>query len=130
MDKLAPDIRKRASVREKYLNKLDNPKNLTVPFRNYQELSAYYIFPVVLKDGTSTKRDKLRNYLAEKGIQTSVHYPPAHKFQIYKEYVRDSLPNTEYVADCEITLPMYGSLTDEEINYICDTLYGGLKTIL
>ncbi len=130
LDKLAPDIDRRALVRKKYLAGLDKMQNLTVPFRTYQEISAAYIFPVVLKEGTADKRDKLRNYLAEQGIQTSVHYPPAHRFQIYKDYVKYALPNTEYAADCEITLPMYGSLTDDEIDYICSTLHEGLKAIL
>ena len=50
-----------------------------------------------------------------------MHYPPAHRFSLYEKY-RKELPVTENVADNEITLPMYGSLKDEEIDYICDTL--------
>ena len=84
---------------------------------------------MVLKDGTSEKREKMRNYLSENGIQTSMHYPPAHRFMIYKDFVRNELPKTEIFADTEFTLPMYGSLRKEDIVYICDTIKKGLKEI-
>ena len=45
------------------------------------------------------------------------HYPAIHKFSIYKDYGA-LLPQTEYVADNEITLPMYAALTDEQIEFI------------
>ena len=40
------------------------------------------------------KEDKVRDYIHSKGVQTSVHYPPIHKFSIYKEFTC-CLPVTE-----------------------------------
>ena len=62
------------------------------------------------------------------GIQTSVHYPAAHKFSTYKE-LGAVLPQTEYVTDNEVTLPMYAALTPEQVDYICDTFEKAIKTI-
>ena len=59
--------------------------------------------------------------LHEAGIQTSVHYPAIHRFSIYKDYGA-VLPQTEYVTDHEITLPMYAALTMEQVDFICDTV--------
>lgn len=129
LDKLEPDIEKRRAVRNLYIDNLHGIDNLIIPFEDYKEISASYIFPLVLKSGTAEKRDNIRNYLAESGIQTSVHYPPAHRFKIYREYAVNALPRTEYVADCEFTLPMYGALTADNIKYICETLCRGLETI-
>lgn len=129
LKKLVPDIMKRKVIRDKYINLLKNVDGLIIPFKDWDELSASYIFPVVLKDGSKDKRDEIRDYLAQRGIQTSVHYPPSHRFKIYADYNRGNLPMTEYVADNEFTLPMYGALTDDEINYICSTLIEGLKEI-
>lgn len=129
LDKLLPDILKRKVVRERYISILKDVKEIVIPFRDYTEVSASYIFPVVLSNGNKEKRDKIREYLAEKGIQTSVHYPPAHRFKIYREYVNRALPHTEWVADREFTLPMWGGLTEQEITYICETLISGLEKI-
>lgn len=129
LSKLEPDIKKRNLVREQYISCLHGIEELIVPFEEYREVSASYIFPVVLKNGNKDQRDKMRGYLAENGIQTSIHYPPVHRFKIYKEYVREPLPNTDYVADCEFTLPMYGALSNDEVKYICQVLDKGLKKI-
>jgi len=129
LKKLVPDIEKRAVVRDKYIELLGNVDELEIPFKENKEVSSSYIFPVVLKDSSAEKRDKMREYLAERGVQTSMHYPPAHRFKIYKEFAKDNLPVTEYIADCEFTLPMYGKLTMSEIEYICDMVKEGLKVL-
>jgi len=100
---------------------LSKVKGIIVPFTESTEFVSNYIMPIVLKDSTFGKRDKVREKLHAAGIQTSVHYPAIHKFSIYKGY-KALLPQTEYVTDNEITLPMYASLTDEEIDYIVRTL--------
>lgn len=125
--KLKNDIDKRSVVREKYINLLNGVEGIVIPYADWKELSASYIFPVVLRNGNEKKRDKLREFLMEHGIQTSVHYPPSHRFKIYKDYVTGELPMTEYVADNEFTLPMYGSLSEEQIIYIVDVLKKGLR---
>lgn len=129
LDKLVPDICKREKVRELYIEKLSGEDRLIIPFRDYRETSSLYIFPVVLKDGNEAMRDQIRDYLAKNGVQTSVHYPAVHRFSIYRDFVREELPNTEYATDCEFTLPMYGALRKDEIEYICEVLHRALEDI-
>jgi len=121
LKKLLPDLQKRMEVRKWYLEGLENIPNIVVPFTDNQEFVTNYIMPIILKNSTSEKRDSVRNQLHEKGIQTSVHYPAIHRFSIYKEFTK-SLPITEYITDNEITLPMYGSLTKENVRFICETI--------
>jgi len=121
LDKLEPDIIKRDSVRKWYLEGLSGIDALAVPFADNEEFCSNYIFPVVLKDSDSKKRDHIRTVLGENGIQTSIHYPAVHRFSAYKKYSR-SLPNTEYVTDNEITLPMYARLQENQIIFICDII--------
>lgn len=128
LDKLVSDINKRKKVRELYIKLLKNEERIIIPYKDYQEISSSYIFPIVLKEGNVEKRDELRQYLMENGIQTSIHYPPVHRFSVYKDYYQ-FLPVTEYVADNELTLPMYGSLSNDEIKYICDEIKKGLDTL-
>lgn len=117
MKKLPDDLRKRIRVRSRYVEKLSAIKGITIPFADNKEFVSNYIMPVVLTDSTKEKRDRVREEIHAAGIQTSVHYPAIHKFSIYKTYGAE-LPQTEYVADNEITLPMYAALADEEIDYI------------
>lgn len=61
-------------------------------------------------------------------MKTSVHYPAAHRFSTYKEFGA-VLPQTEYVTDNEITLPMYAALTEEQVDFICDVFEKAIKEI-
>ena len=99
---------------------------IVIPFSDNDEFVSNYIFPVVLKDSDKSRRDKVREFLHAEGIQTSVHYPSIHRFSIYSDS-SVSLPNTEYVSDNEVTLPMYASLTAGEVDFICDTLIKALE---
>ena len=121
MKKLQTDLEKRIQVRNEYLKQLSNIDGITIPFENNTEFVSNYIMSIVLKDSTSEKRDLIRDKMHKDGIQTSVHYPAIHKFSIYKDY-NAKLPITEYVTDNEITLPMYASLSKEEIVLIAETL--------
>lgn len=127
--KLLPDIERRRCVRDLYIELLGDDERLIIPFKEYRDITASYIFPVVLRNGDMGKRDFMRSFLKEKGVQTSVHYPPVHRFKIYKDYRKDNLPITDYVADNEFTLPMYGALTDDEVKYICKIIKEGLDQL-
>lgn len=58
------------------------------------------------------------------GIQTSIHYPPIHKFTNYAQTSPDlgnELVITDNIAMREVTLPMYPMLTEKDILYIVQT---------
>jgi len=121
LDKIDKDLKIRQGIRNKYVEKLKDVKNIIIPFKDYQYFTSNYIFPIVLKDSNFEQRDLIRNQLAEAGIQTSVHYPAVHRFSIYKNFYCE-LPITDYLVCNLITLPMYSKLTIDEITYICDIL--------
>jgi len=118
--KLQGDLEKRLRVRARYEERLKDVKDVVVPFAGDKEFASNYVFPTVLMNSTRERRDAIRERIHAAGVQTSVHYPAIHRFSIYKDYGA-ILPQTEYVADNEITLPMYAALTDEQIDFICET---------
>ena len=118
---LNEDLIKRSIIRSWYLDALKYIDGLIIPFSDNQEFVSNYIMPIVLRDSTSEKRDRIRDALHRNGIQTSLHYPAVHQFTFYKAF-NATLPNTEYVTNNEITLPMYGKLTLQEINFIAEIL--------
>ena len=126
LKKLPADYKRRADVRKRYVNNLSACERIAIPFKDNTEYVSNYILPVIIKDSTKEFRDTIRAKLAEKGIQTSVHYPAIHLFSVFKEE-GVSLPVTEYITDNEITLPMYAKLTDEQIDFICKELIDLLK---
>ena len=126
LKKLEGDIQVRSKVRRKYIKSLSGLSKVIIPFKANINKSSNYIFPIVLKDSSVNIRDQIRFYLDSKGIQTSVHYPAVHRFSIYNSN-KIKLPVSEYVSDNLITLPMYSSLTNLEVDYICNELSNALK---
>lgn len=129
LSKLKEDLKKRAQIREWYLRYLSELDFLEIPFKEHQGFVSNYIFPVVLKGSRAEMRDVLREGLHDNGIQTSIHYPAIHRFSVYKEFSR-KLPNTEYVTDNEVTLPMYARLEKEQIEYISDKIVECYEKVL
>lgn len=88
----------------------DFPENI---FHVYQE------FYIRVKDGKE-RRDALKKYLAEQGIGTRISFPPIHKTNFYKDKLgySDILENTENISSCALTLPLYPSLTKEEMDFM------------
>jgi dTDP-4-amino-4,6-dideoxygalactose transaminase len=126
LHRLKEDLAKRSIVRLWYEEALKNFDRVIIPFSDNQEFVSNYIFPIVLSDSTTEKRDLVRDELHRNGIQTSLHYPAVHQFSFYKSY-NASLPKTEYVTNNEITLPMYSKLTEQEVHFIIETLQNSLK---
>ena len=73
----------------------------------------------------SMNRQKLANHLAEKGIETSVHYPtalpnlPAYRYLGYKT---TDFPVATELQDQILSIPMYPELTEEMIKYVADSI--------
>lgn len=126
LKKLPGDLEARISVRKHYVDRLAPCEQIVIPFSDNKEFVSNYIFPVVLRHSDKEHRNRVRDIIHSAGIQTSVHYPAIHRFSIYRDYGA-VLPMTEYVSDCEITLPMYAALTNQEIDYICDVFLDAIK---
>lgn len=122
---LKEDLIKRAEVRSWYLDALKDEDRICIPFAGNTEFVSNYILPIVLNDSNIENRDQIREALHINGIQTSNHYPAVHRFSIYQKY-NANLPNTMYVSNNEITLPMYSKLTKENVGFITESLIASL----
>ena len=126
LKKLPSDLDTRANVRRRYVEQLAGVKDVVVPFADNKGFVSNYIMPVVIAKGDASYRDAIREKMHDAGIQTSVHYPAVHRFSVYKDYPA-FLPQTEYVTDHEITLPMYAALTMDQVDFICSVLDSALR---
>ena len=123
LKKLKSSNRKRKALIKIYTENLKGTKGLSIPFLNYPRDSAFHLFPILLDKDVD--REKFMNSLKKEKIQTSIHYPPIHKFSYYDKNLRASrnkLPLTEHVGRCEVTLPLHPLLKKEDILFVCDRI--------
>jgi dTDP-4-amino-4,6-dideoxygalactose transaminase len=103
-----------------YRELLSGIKEVYYPQDEEYMKSVYHIFVI-----QAERRDELKNYLAEQGIGTRIHYPiPIHLQEAAKDlgYSKGSLPVTEYLSERILSLPVYQTLAEDNIRLICKTI--------
>lgn len=114
---LDEDNRKRQELAAYYYENISNPL-IQLPLRTDDSRNVYHQFPVFCE-----KRDELQQYLAERGIQTLIHYPiPPHKQECYSEWNDRSYPVTERIHAQELSIPMSPVITENERLEIVEAL--------
>jgi dTDP-4-amino-4,6-dideoxygalactose transaminase len=83
---------------------------------------AHHLFTIVLDEGVD--RARFRETLAVRGVQTSVHYPPAHRFSIHAADA--DLPVTDAYGDRAVTLPMFATMTIDQQNEVIEAVRAAL----
>ena len=87
---------------------------------------AHHIFPVLLPEDCD--RGFVMQALRDRGVQTSIHYPPIHKFQSFSSQQSDvDLPRTDQLAARELTLPLFPLLSEEQIRHVATSLSAALQ---
>jgi dTDP-4-amino-4,6-dideoxygalactose transaminase len=100
-----------------------------MPFAESRGTSCYHILPILLPPGTD--RIHFMEGLKSHGVQTSIHYPAVHHFQIYHDEWQKrglSLPLTEQTAERQVTLPLYSNMRDEQVEWVAQAVRDTLES--
>ncbi len=126
LDKLADANAQRKVLVERYVERLSDNREISIPFLDLKDIeSVYHIFPILLD--AKIDRIALIGKLKEDGIQSSIHYPAFKDFTAFKDIGLNDAPVAEDIATRELTLPLYPSMSLEEVNLVCDSLIKHLK---
>lgn len=108
-------IGERRKIAERYILELGG-KGLGLPAVKEGATSVWHQFVIRV-----AQREKFISYLADKGIQTLIHYPiPPHLSKAY-QYLnidREKLPITEEYAKQVVSLPIYNGMYKKELDYV------------
>lgn len=86
----------------------NNPRVKIIP-ANYADECSYHLYEIIVQD-----RDKLLDVLAEEGVNCGVHYRDNTEYSMYK-YAQGTCPNSHYLSQHIMTLPLHMWLTNDEI---------------
>jgi len=81
---------------------------------------VYHLYVIAVEE-----RDALRAHLGKRGITTLVHYPtPIHLQKVYSHlgYGDGSFPKAEKASRQIISLPLYPSIREDEIAFVCRSI--------
>ncbi len=100
-------------------------KHLVHSGGNFQSSNHLYLTRIFKKDGTpisDTERREMIIKLAERGVNTNVHYKPLPMMTAYKAMGWDikDFPNAYAYYENLITLPLHTKLSDEDVEYVIE----------
>jgi dTDP-3-amino-3,4,6-trideoxy-alpha-D-glucose transaminase len=108
----------RRSRAELYMRGLQTCPDTVLPSVTAGGLPVWHQF-VVRVSG----RDAVRQGLADRGVETLIHYPVAcHRAPAYAAQYPEALPIAEELASSVLSLPISPQLGDEACAYVCDAL--------
>lgn len=114
--------------RKKYINMYDDlllPLGLdTLQHYDNENISSGHLYLVRIPGIQVEQRNDIIIKMAEAGIATNVHYKPLPMMTAYKRLGFDisNYPNAYEQYENEITLPLHTCLTEDDVQYVANTL--------
>jgi dTDP-4-amino-4,6-dideoxygalactose transaminase len=116
---------KRAQNAQRYRDKLARVPGVGLQSVLPDCTHVYHLFTI-----QAPRRDALRQFLQDRGIQTGIHYPtPIHLQAAYADHgwKKGDFPVAENLASRIVSLPMFPELTNEQIDYVCEQIAEFMK---
>jgi len=107
-----------------YSSFLGDEELIQLPQQKPWAKNVFWLYSIVLKK--AGLRDKLRNYLAERNIETRPFFVPMHKLPMYKQL--GNFHNSNFLSENGISLPSGLTLTSENIEHVSSTVKKFLKS--
>jgi dTDP-4-amino-4,6-dideoxygalactose transaminase len=110
---------RRRALAERYRRNLSDCRGLSLPFLKARGEITYHIFPVLLPTGC--ERRPIMERMRDAGVQTSIHYRPIDTFTSYLRAglgPHQDLVNTHTIGERVLTLPIFPSMTPEQVDYV------------
>ena len=112
---------RRKKIFDAYYQAFNNDKRFRMPvYETAEKRSSYHVFTLFLNNATEEQRDEIIMKLAEREVASNVHFIPLPLLTAYKTlgYRIEDYPNAYKNYACEISLPVYFDLTDEQVDEV------------
>ncbi len=120
---------RRSAIAERYLGAFaDLPVALSAKAPP-GDTHAWHLFMLRIEPDARVDRDVFIAVLAERGIGTSVHFIPLHKHSIWRtslKLVDEDFPNATTQFERVVSLPLFSSMTDAQVDRVIDAVGGAL----
>lgn len=94
--------------------------------------SCNHLYALRINNIDEQKRDLMIDFITKAGVAVNVHFIPMPMLTVFKDlgYKIEDYPVAYNNYAAEISLPIYPQLSNEEVDYICNTVEGAYKSIL
>jgi perosamine synthetase len=122
---------RRRKIVNYYNERFSGIEELILPFEDEKVDSNFHIYVLQIKDNPRFDRYDLYTFLRRKNYAPMVHYIPVHLLGYYQKRYgskRGDLPVAEKYYDRTLSIPLYPSLTDNEVDKVVKDITGFVKS--
>jgi dTDP-4-amino-4,6-dideoxygalactose transaminase len=111
-------------IAARYTESLRSLPGVSFQHSDARDTHTYKDYSVLIDPaGFGATRDQTAAVLASMNIETKKYfYPPLHQQRLYRQYHDTPLPQTERVSSTVLSLPVYESLRDEQVDAVCEAV--------
>jgi dTDP-4-amino-4,6-dideoxygalactose transaminase len=120
MNYLEEWTKERVKIANWYEERLKEVPGIILPYILPNATSVHHIYLI-----RSQQRNRLQSYLKDNGIGTLIHYPvPPHLQEAYQDmgYHKGDFPLAEELADTSLSLPLFIGMTEDQVDYVTETI--------
>jgi dTDP-4-amino-4,6-dideoxygalactose transaminase len=133
LDRYDESLARRKSIFDQYTEGLSSHNWALTPFYEDEEkTTSYHLYQLRIKGISEDKRDQIITEIGQNEVAVNVHYIPVPMLTFYKNQGHDisNYPNAYAAFENEITLPVYYSLSDENVKTVIDTVVNAVNKVL
>lgn len=127
------NIPKRKGIFQKYHDTLKNKSWAYLPeFRSESRESSYHVFLLRIRNCSEQQRDLIMDKIFAEQVTVNVHFQPLPTLTAYKNlgYKIADYPQAYENYACEISLPVYFDLSDDDLDRILQTLISAVESTI
>jgi UDP-4-amino-4,6-dideoxy-N-acetyl-beta-L-altrosamine transaminase len=121
---------RRRKIVDYYNEHFSGIDELILPYEGQNVDSNFHLYILQVKDNPCFDRYDLFTYLQSRNYQPMVHYVPVHLLSYYRRrfgYKRSDFPVSEKFYDRAVSIPLYPSLTDVEVDTVVTDISNFIK---
>jgi perosamine synthetase len=113
-------VDQRIRVAKLYGQYLQDDVRLTLPVQKEWARNVFWMSSIILNKGTVQDRDRVMIQLKERGIETRPFFYPMHTLPPYKKLQKEEeFPVVNRISALGMNVPSYGTLSEEDVKFIC-----------
>ena len=102
------------------------------PYEFEEKCSSYHLYALRIRGISESQRDNIIKLIFDQEVSVNVHFPPLPLLSVYKElgYEVSDYPVTLDNFSREISLPVYSTLTDQQLETIIAAVVNAVEQTL
>jgi dTDP-4-amino-4,6-dideoxygalactose transaminase len=94
--------------------------------------TSYHLYPLRIKGITEAQRDEIIKRIFDQDVSVNVHFIPLAMLSFYKKsgYNIADYPAAYQNFACEITLPVFYDLSDDQLDTVCRAVSSAVESVI